>query len=180
MKYRLHPLHSAHPYVLVVVTYIGCWRLLSSSWVSMKTQQIMGIIANSFQTSNSHTTVNFKLVVHKNTILRCKLTNRIRQTRQFCWMWLVNLKFKVAFLDNQPEIYGIMYCKWHDWQEGLGMRVVLYWYRIWKWDCVRLPDPMVWSCHETTRIFFAHLGLWLMLVCVHWNACHMWTPGCQD
>ena len=29
-------------------------------------------------------TVNFKLVVHKNAILKCELTNRIRQTRQFC------------------------------------------------------------------------------------------------
>ena len=54
-----------------------------------------------------HCTVNFKLVVHKNAILKCELTNRIRQTRRFCWMRLVNLKFNVAFLDNQPEIYGI-------------------------------------------------------------------------
>ena len=59
---------------------------------------------------NSALTVNFKLVVHKNAILKCELTNHIRQTWQFCWMWLVNLKFNVAFLDNQPEIYGTLLC----------------------------------------------------------------------
>jgi len=55
-------------------------------------------------------TVNFKLVVHKSAILKCELTNHIRQTWQFCWMWLVNLQFKVALLDNQPEIYGTRFC----------------------------------------------------------------------
>ena len=71
-------------------------RLLNSVWIQSPTSVCCD------------GTINFRLVgCPQNTVLEYmyELTDHIRQTRQFCWMWLVSLLFNIAFLYNQPEIY---------------------------------------------------------------------------
>ena len=55
-------------------------------------------------------TVNFRLVVHITQYWNMNWPITFEPTGQFGRMWLVDLKFTIAFSDNQPEIYGTRIC----------------------------------------------------------------------